>query len=110
MSDVWWGVQQTRKRDAGTNRCCSQVYWCPTSGDWECAEHGGFDICCNWPDRHRPRLRQGNAVSDQADLQHAWDQGYAAAEADALNAPYSDMPEAASWMPTPNPYRHEETK
>lgn len=40
----------------------------------------------------------------------AWDEGHAAAEADALNAPYSDMPEAASWTPTPNPYRHEETK
>lgn len=37
-------------------------------------------------------------------LHDAWAQGYAAAEQDALNRPYSDHPSAATWKPTANPY------
>jgi len=29
--------------------CCS-LYICPTSKEWECPTHGGFDVCCDHPD------------------------------------------------------------
>lgn len=32
--------------------CCDQVYIC--DGELECAVHGGFDVCCDRPDLHRP--------------------------------------------------------
>jgi hypothetical protein len=34
------------------NTCCAQTYWCPTVGEWECGQHGGFDTCCLRPDLH----------------------------------------------------------
>lgn len=37
----------------------------------------------------------------------AWDQGYAYAEADAYEEPYSDRPERATWQLRRNPYRAE---
>ena len=33
--------------------CCDDMYWCPTANDWECAKHGGFDVCCNKPQLHK---------------------------------------------------------
>lgn len=30
------------------------VYFCPTSGDVESPRDGGFDVCCDRPDLHRP--------------------------------------------------------
>lgn len=30
------------------------LYWCPTSGQTESDCHGGFDVCCDRPDLHRP--------------------------------------------------------
>lgn len=35
----------------------------------------------------------------------AWDEGYASAEADADEEPYSDRPERVTWQPRQNPYR-----
>ncbi len=35
----------------------------------------------------------------------AWDAGYAAAELDADEIPYSDRPERATWQPRQNPHR-----
>lgn len=35
----------------------------------------------------------------------AWDAGYAAAQLDADDEPYSDRPERATWQPRQNPYR-----
>lgn len=29
--------------------CCHRAYTCPSSGDRECLEHGGFDNCCKHP-------------------------------------------------------------
>lgn len=29
-------------------------YFCPTSGDVESPRHGGFDVCCDRPELHRP--------------------------------------------------------
>lgn len=29
-------------------------YYCPTSGDVEDPQHGGFDVCCARPDLHVP--------------------------------------------------------
>ena len=43
-------------------------------------------------------------VRDEA-AADAWHQGYAIAEHDALYWPYSDQPSAATWKPTPNPFR-----
>lgn len=34
--------------------CCDRLYYCPTAGEDECDVHGGFDVCCNRPDLHRP--------------------------------------------------------
>lgn len=35
--------------------CCDGQYFCPTSDDYECATHGGFDVCCACPELHRER-------------------------------------------------------
>lgn len=40
--------------DAQNARCCDEAYFCPTSGEIECARHGGFDVCCDRPDLHQP--------------------------------------------------------
>lgn len=32
--------------------CCAKSYFCPEVGQFECAEHGGFDTCCDRPDLH----------------------------------------------------------
>lgn len=32
------------------SECCDQAYVCPTSGELECAVHGGFDRCCDDPE------------------------------------------------------------
>lgn len=28
------------------------IYFCPTSGEVEDSEHGGFDVCCDSPEEH----------------------------------------------------------
>lgn len=33
----------------GLSCCCDRVYMCPTSGEFECPLHGGFDVCCDHP-------------------------------------------------------------
>jgi hypothetical protein len=33
------------------------VYYCPTAGENESAKHGGFDVCCDRPERHEPARR-----------------------------------------------------
>lgn len=33
---------------------CADLYFCPASDDVECPRHGGFDICCDRPERHVP--------------------------------------------------------
>ncbi|WP_328344633.1 glycosyl hydrolase family 28-related protein [Micromonospora sp. NBC_00421] len=38
--------------DAAATPC--EMWFCPTSGETECGVHGGFDVCCNRPDLHRP--------------------------------------------------------
>lgn len=32
----------------------ASVYFCPASGEIESDCHGGFDVCCDRPDLHRP--------------------------------------------------------
>ncbi len=32
------------------------TYYCPTSGQDEHAQRGGFDVCCDRPDLHRPAV------------------------------------------------------
>lgn len=29
-----------------------RIYFCPTSGQYECMAHGGFDECCDSPHLH----------------------------------------------------------
>lgn len=36
------------------------LYFCPTSGDVEDPRHGGFDVCCDRPDLHRPASDEGS--------------------------------------------------
>jgi hypothetical protein len=31
-----------------------KIYYCPNSGEWERDPGGGFDTCCDAPDRHVP--------------------------------------------------------
>lgn len=38
--------------------CCgSEIYWCPSVGEFECPTHGGFNTCCERPERHTPLPR-----------------------------------------------------
>lgn len=30
----------------------AETYYCPTSGDIEHSTHGGFDVCCDAPEKH----------------------------------------------------------
>lgn len=32
-----------------------RLYWCPTAGENECPDCGGFDVCCDSPQRHEHR-------------------------------------------------------
>ena len=32
--------------------CDGDVYFCPSSGETECAQHGGFSTCCSTPELH----------------------------------------------------------
>lgn len=41
-------------REAIHNATPCEMWFCPTSGETECGVHGGFDVCCNRPDLHRP--------------------------------------------------------
>ena len=54
--------------------CCPDTYLCPSSGDVECPRHGGFHICCDYPQTHIPTDR---------DLWHAAQAEY---ERDLLDA------------------------
>lgn len=40
----------------GSSCCASEIYWCPRVGRMECPTHGGFDTCCDHPERHTPLL------------------------------------------------------
>lgn len=35
-----------RERTGCLSESCV-VYLCPTSNEWECLSHGGFDVCCD---------------------------------------------------------------
>jgi hypothetical protein len=30
------------------------IYYCPSSSQYECPVHGGFDVCCDHPEKHIP--------------------------------------------------------
>lgn len=45
--------------------CCDKAYYCPTAGEDECGEHGGFDICCGHPELHIPYV-------NAPDTGHLW--------------------------------------
>lgn len=57
------GRTATGKDDAAGDEPCwcglpeghdlTDVYWCPTAGEYESASHGGFTVCCDRPDLHR---------------------------------------------------------
>lgn len=36
---------------------CEDTYFCPVSGAAECPRHGGFDVCCSYPELHIPLAR-----------------------------------------------------
>lgn len=66
------------------------------------------------PDRSEARLIAAlmPIVEEYADQRsaEAWDAGYAAAQLDADEEPYSDSPLRAAWQPRQNPHReHEHT-
>ena len=56
--DVEWAREIIRA--SGGFRCCDSGYYCPAAGENECAVHGGFDVCCEHPERHEQR--RGPAV------------------------------------------------
>lgn len=39
------------------NCCGSAIYWCPQVAEFECPTHGGFNTCCEHPERHTPLAR-----------------------------------------------------
>lgn len=40
---LFCGTRPTYDREV----CCDKCYQCPSTGDVECLEHGGFDVCCS---------------------------------------------------------------
>jgi hypothetical protein len=55
--------------------CCPDAYLCLTADvpEIECPHHGGFDVCCAWPELHIPQNRD------------AWHQRMSHWEQDLLN-------------------------
>jgi hypothetical protein len=53
--------------EARPQHVCSEPYYCPTAGEMESCLHGGFDICCNRPELHRPSpdLESRDAVREE---------------------------------------------
>lgn len=50
--------------------CCEKSYYCPTSKDYECAEHGGFSTCCDKPEMHCERPLAGKFIQLCRDHKH----------------------------------------
>lgn len=74
---------------------CLRSDWSRDGEQW-CTTHGGVWPLCKAA-ALLPVVRKARAG--------AWDEGYASAEADADEEPYSDRPERATWRPRQNPYR-----
>lgn len=64
MPRVW--VDDSSAGGAALPSCCgSDIYWCPRAAKFECPIHGGFNTCCDQPERHTPLTRfetQANAL------------------------------------------------
>jgi hypothetical protein len=80
--------------------------------DFECRSHDWSpDDDATWAQQRRFWLADADELlallgGPQPDGEAvAWETGYAAAERDAEERPYSDRPEAATWKPTANPFR-----
>lgn len=46
------GKPSARSIDEIIDQLACDAYYCPTSGEDECAVHGGFDVCCAHPELH----------------------------------------------------------
>jgi hypothetical protein len=45
--------EQAPEGEPGPEHVC-QTYYCPSAGEIESACHGGFDVCCEAPEKHVP--------------------------------------------------------
>lgn len=54
-NQVFQLVQLMQGRQVADCTPACPIYYCPTSGEDECPNHGGFDVCCDQPETHLPR-------------------------------------------------------
>lgn len=56
VAEVSWATGQTSRHSFTALAMIEPpaIYYCPTSGEWEQTPGGGFDVCCDAPDRHVP--------------------------------------------------------
>jgi hypothetical protein len=66
-------VTAADRPDNGQGEGLWPQYFCPTSGQVEDAQHGGFDVCCDRPDLHRPATSgRAGAGEQQRDAVALW--------------------------------------